>query len=116
MKARKRIINKGNIAHANSRAKINIESILERADRLKKDPEKKKRLSESLCKCCYYVDTMRVGGATITQIDCGICDKEMSFSNTCVDVICPECAKKHELCKHCGADIDLKNRRKDYDF
>lgn len=31
---------------------------------------------------------------------------------TNVDVLCVDCARRAQLCKHCGADIDLKNRRK----
>ena len=74
------------------------------------DPDKKARLAKQECVVCFYYP--RVGGAMISFSNCGLCGKEMRFPSTNVDKLCPECAKEHRLCKHCGADIHLKSRRK----
>lgn len=64
------------------------------------------------CAYCATIGRGRVGCAAITHRPCGICGTDMSFSNTCTDVICPSCAKENKLCKHCGGDIEMKQRRK----
>lgn len=111
MKARKRIIDIVSIMQANTHAKNFNDSILESAEKINTDPEKTERLTKNLCITCYYVNAGRVGGAAMTSVDCGICDVETTFSNTCVDVICPSCATANNLCKHCGADMNLVNKR-----
>ena len=63
------------------------------------------------CKCCSYLYPERIGGAAITQTECGLCEKTLVFGNTCVDVLCKKCATENLLCKRCGADIDMKYRR-----
>ena len=68
------------------------------------------RHAKQLCVKCYLAD--RIGGAVMTDRQCGLCGTLMHFGNTNTDVLCPACAKENLLCKHCGADIDLKNRRK----
>jgi len=111
MRARKRKVDLVSIMRANTFAKNYNDSILVKANDLTHDPDKANRLEKQLCKYCHYVNTGRIGGAVITHVECGICDTDISFSNTCVDVICPDCAEKNNLCKHCGADMELKNRR-----
>lgn len=70
------------------------------------------RSKKQECPYCYYVKTNRVGGQSVTYSYCGICGKELCFGSTCVDLLCPECAKEHDLCKHCGADYKLRLTRK----
>ena len=49
----------------------------------------------------------------MTTRPCAICHKDVLYGSTCTDVLCDECAKLHDLCKHCGADRELRrNRRK----
>lgn len=74
------------------------------------DPDKEKRVIDQECVCCYY--STKFGGAAMTTSQCGLCVKDMNFSSTCTDILCKECAHDHNLCKHCGADMDYKNRRK----
>jgi len=69
------------------------------------DVEKKERKNKHLCRYCYYIDA-KIGGFAITTVICANCDKEMSFKNTCVDVLCNECAEKLGLCKRCGQKMD----------
>lgn len=71
------------------------------------DKSRKHRLEEGLCKYCYYI--MRGGtfaGQMITHTNCHECGKEMVFPTTMTDALCLECAKKLNLCKHCGATMD----------
>lgn len=83
---------------------------LEYIKRYLEDPEKKERIKEQECVCCYY--SSKIGGAAMTQTQCGLCEKEMYFGSTCVDALCQECAKNNKLCKHCGADMEYKTRKK----
>lgn len=85
-------------------------SRLESYQKLLTDPDKIKRISEQECVICYYGS--KIGGAAMTNSNCGLCDTVMRFGSTCVDKLCKDCADKHKLCKHCGADINYKNRNK----
>lgn len=90
--------------------KIHNDAVEERRAAIKaydEDKSRKYRLEECLCKYCYYI--MRghtFAGQVITHADCRECGKEMVFPTTMIDVLCPECAKKLNLCKHCGATMD----------
>jgi hypothetical protein len=71
------------------------------------DPDKKIRIQqEHLCKFCYYVNTSRIGGSAITTVICANCDVEITFGNTCVDILCDKCAEELNVCKHCGQKMD----------
>jgi hypothetical protein len=74
------------------------------------DPEKGKRQRAQLCRWCHYAAS-RIAGQAFTDRNCGICNKDMQFSSTDTDVVCSDCATKHELCKHCGADRELRPKR-----
>ncbi len=73
------------------------------------DPKKKERRAQNLCRPCFYIYG-RQGGASSTQMKCGICDKLKWFSNTAVDMLCEDCAAACGICKHCAADLDEKYR------
>jgi hypothetical protein len=96
------------IERVNGYAKSKVEYVKERYVVYTTDPDREKRLAASECVVCYGVG--RVGGAALTSRPCGICNKTLHSGNTCVDVLCVECATKNKLCKQCGADIDLKRR------
>ena len=83
---------------------------LESYEKFFTDLEKIKRIAEQECVLCYY--NSKIGGAAMTNSDCGLCEKAMMFGSTNVDKLCADCAKNHDLCKHCGADINLKKRNK----
>tara|TARA_R100000808_G_scaffold7126_2_gene20999 strand:- start:9989 stop:10318 length:330 start_codon:yes stop_codon:yes gene_type:complete len=50
------------------------------------DFEKKRRLASQLCKICHYTMQALMGGSLFTV----------------------EVAKEREICRHCGADIELR--------
>ena len=74
------------------------------------DPEYKVRREKQECVVCYYLP--RIGGAMITTAECPLCGVKIHSGSTNIDLLCANCAKVHRLCKHCGADIELKQRRK----
>jgi hypothetical protein len=91
--------------------KERVNNVISFAEKFKNDPDKKERLDKQECLVCFYQDK-RAGGAAMVDTECGYCKKPMTFSSTCVDVLCHDCAVKLGLCHHCGADINLENRRK----
>lgn len=90
-----------------ARAQQQIEETILAAERLKSDIDQTTRLSEKKCRRCYYLRKVRIGGAAITERDCGSCGVTMTFGSTATDVICKNCATKLELCMQCGSRLDV---------
>jgi hypothetical protein len=76
--------------------------------RIVMDSSEEKRLEEQECRCCFY--DSKIGGAAMTETNCSNCEKILYFESTNTDKLCEDCAKKHKLCKHCGADMEYKER------
>ncbi len=111
MRARKKNVDNVSIMNSTHFAKQRVDSTIKLSEKLKTDPDKNTRKEKQQCQTCYYISG-RIGGSAMTTVECGVCDDIMMFSNTCVDTVCPKCAKKHNLCVHCGGDIDMVQRRK----
>lgn len=79
-------------------------------EKFNKDPNKKERLEKHECVFCFYSD--RVGAAAMTKKDCIYCGKTEMYGNSNTNDVCIECAKRYELCVHCGSDIKMRTRRK----
>ena len=95
------------IGHAN-----NISKQIEKdMNDFQNDTKKEIRLARQECKVCMYYRS-HVGGSAMTFSTCRLCGKDILNSSTCTDKICPDCAKKHKLCAHCGDDINNKPRKK----
>lgn len=116
MKARKGVLNRGNVAQATGRGKRYVDNALLSAKKLLNDDERVERLAKSECLSCFYLFSARIGGATMTDRECAGCDKEMHFSSTATNLLCLDCASINSLCVRCGADVELKERRKPYPF
>lgn len=84
---------------------------LSRAQYLDVDACEHDRRREQLCPMCFYLP-VRLAGQAMTERPCGICGRHVMYGSTATDVLCPECAQQHELCKRCGADLDLRQNRK----
>lgn len=110
MRANRRSIDKVSIEYANQQAKEIIAHWRRRLKHVDEDPQREKRLAAAQCALCFY-EQSRIGGAVCTSVQCAFCDKRLSSGNTCIDMMCVDCAKKAGLCCHCGCDLDLKNRR-----
>lgn len=74
------------------------------------DPDKVLRLEAQECVVCFY--NSRLGSAVVTDRPCCLCEIMLYCGSSCIDRLCKDCAEKYKLCKHCGADINLRNRRK----
>lgn len=111
MEFQKDRIDASSVTWATDQAKYYAEESLKLAVKLTQDPDKIARLAKSECMVCYYAKSARIGGASMTTKPCGLCDRIMDFCNTNTDKVCVHCARVHDLCKHCGADIKLRVRR-----
>lgn len=87
------------------------ESMVKRGIQIELDSDKEKRQAALLCPYCYYGGA-RMAGQAFTTAYCGLCKASRLFSNTDVDRVCEDCATKHDLCIHCGADRELRKDRK----
>lgn len=76
------------------------------------DTDRKARLEKQRCKVCYYIDTDILACQAFTHYHCTACELELIHANSNINALCLDCAKKHKLCIHCGADIELGDRRK----
>lgn len=112
MKRPAMIMNKGNMVYKTAQAKQLVSSAIKRAERMANDTDKAQREEKQNCKACYY--TSRIGGCAITSQECMCCGKNEMYASTATDVLCRDCAKKHGLCKHCGGDIEMRERRKEW--
>ena len=111
MELAKTKIDLDSVNNSTYRANYRKKSILEQAEQLTNDPEKEKRMEKHQCPICFYVSG-RPGGSACSSRTCAFCEKELSSGNTCVDVLCIDCAKNYNLCVYCGGDVHLKSRRK----
>jgi hypothetical protein len=107
-------ITRSSIEWANTHNKSTVAYHKGRARTFAEDPNKEKRLAVAECIVCH--GGSRIGGAACTSRQCGLCSLTIHSGNTCVDVLCMDCAKANGLCKHCGGDIDMKDRRKPRPF
>lgn len=101
------------IPYRNERSRNIYLDEIKKLEEAKKDSRKKERLEKHECKTCFYIISSRIGAAVCTTRPCAICETEMDFCNSNTDCLCVDCARKHKLCKHCMADIELRSRRKE---
>jgi hypothetical protein len=89
-----------------------VEHILELAGKFAMDMQKTDRTGEknNKCICCFY--SSRIAGAAITISHCGLCGEKLMAGSTDTNRLCLACAKEHDLCEHCGGDVNLKPNRK----
>jgi len=95
-----------------SRALTQGAEIMALADAYEQDADRYERWKDQLCCACFYLRRGRLAGQAFTDRPCGVCGVSMTFPTTATDALCPECSKKLKLCKRCGADIELRKRRK----
>jgi ribosomal protein S27E len=105
-------MNIANMVRATETAKSKIASVVELAEKMIKDPQKAGRLAAQECKACHY--SSRIGGCAMTTRPCMSCGEDQMYGSTNTDVLCLSCAKKHKLCKHCGGDLDIRTRRREW--
>lgn len=106
----RRIINLATIASATGTARDAIGIALRRAEVFSADPERAERHSACLCPPCHYIS--RAACVTYHEVQCGLCDAVLRCRIGDEDALCPACARRVGLCRHCGGDIDAKVRRR----
>ena len=93
-------------------AKGRVDSVIDLARKMENDTHKDERLDAQLCKACFY--STAFGGSAMTQRPCMSCGEDQMYASTYTDVLCKPCAVEGKLCKHCGGDIDIKIRRRNW--
>lgn len=101
-----------NMVYATERAKERIKSIIDRYEQVTKDLKKSERVMACECVACFYSDG--IGGAAMTNRPCMSCGENQLYGSTYTDVLCKKCAETHSLCKHCGGDLEMRVRRKEW--
>lgn len=110
MEQRKAVMDQRSMAMATHLAKAQCESVINQAENIKGDRYKEARLKSQFCKACFY--SSRIGGQAMTTRPCMSCGSPELYSSTATDKLCLACAQEGNLCKRCGGDIDLRERRR----
>ncbi len=113
MNMKPQAMNIANMVYATERSKDRVKQFMDLAARITADSERSERKTKQECVACFYI-VGRIGGAAITKRPCMSCGLDQMYGSTNTDVLCIECAHKHNLCKHCGGDVDMKVRRKNW--
>lgn len=112
MKQSPQVMNKGNMIAATERARYYVNDRIESTRKLDVDACKDQRLKRHECRACFY--SSRIGGSACTERACMCCGMIQMYGSTATDVLCMDCARKHLLCKHCGGDLEMRVRRKQW--
>ena len=112
MEQRPAVMSKSLMVRETERSKSRVESWIKLAEEVSSDAKHDLRVKKCECKACFYAS--RVGGAAMTERACMCCGAVTLYGSTATDVLCQECAEKHSLCKHCGGDLELRIRRKNW--
>lgn len=107
-------IDRASVELATARAKDYVAATAELCRKFIEDPEREVRVAKCYCISCHYM--RHLGGASMTIRPCGLCGEDHVYGSTYTDALCKPCALKNGLCKHCGGDVEMKNRRKPYPF
>lgn len=90
------------------RTNVYKNSFLSKADRLRGDPDRKKRLKDWKCPFCYYCRNDRIAGQAFTKFACASCGCENWHCNTAVPKLCTQCAAVNCACQECGGDVEFR--------
>jgi len=112
MELKPAIMNKGNMICVTERAKARVKAQIALVEEILIDARKLERLKRHECKACFY--NGRIGGSAMTARECMCCGEIQYYGSTATDVLCMTCAVKHKLCKHCGGDLEMRTRRKEW--
>lgn len=70
------------------------------------------RKASQQCPRCFYLRQGIVSGQAFTRAVCESCGENMTFATTDTDLLCLNCAVTYGCCKHCGADFNMRQRKK----
>lgn len=100
------------MARATERARARTSRLIEDARNLAEDTSRQQRLDAQKCSSCFYI--AQIGGAAMTSQDCMCCHQDQLHASTNTDVLCLSCAREHQLCRHCGGDLEMNADRPDW--
>lgn len=112
MNRRPPVMSKSLMIGNTERAASRIADLMRLAEAIETDADMVARYAAHECKACHYFS--RIGGAAITHQPCMSCGKDQTYGSTNTDVLCLPCAQAGDLCKHCGGDISLRTRRRNW--
>lgn len=91
-------------------ATSNAINYVDRCQRVVDDVDREQRLKAQKCKYCFYAGKMVLNA--FEKKPCGLCGVEVVSAHIPANKLCMSCAVTHKLCADCGADVELKRRRK----
>lgn len=94
------------------RAKQQVNDTLKRAKEIENDTRKDERKVAQRCKACFYFTGF--AGAAMTMQPCMSCHSPEQYGSTNTDALCLSCAREFDLCKHCGGDLEMRERRREW--
>lgn len=100
-----------NVQFRTTQNAIYVRETIKLAKVLELDTDRVARLKALRCKMCFYVKS-GICGQAFTERQCGLCDEMLLSGNTNVNVLCYSCGKDNGLCVECGADVELRERRR----
>lgn len=74
------------------------------------DPDKGERIKDQRCQGCYYAGRLALNSTIGRPAECAKCPDSFRSFHVTPDVLCLECAKRMQVCRQCGADLELKQR------
>ena len=74
------------------------------------DSKAKVRRQQHECRTCFYIDSGGIVCRAFTTYVCAGCKQEDKYPSTGVPVLCMACAETYELCRHCCADLECRER------
>ena len=107
-----KIMNVANMVYATETARRYKKELIDRCEEIKNDKRKHERLESNECAWCFY--NARIGCSAMTEQACMCCGEKVLYGSTNTDALCIKCAKENQLCKHCGGDVDMRSRRKEW--
>jgi hypothetical protein len=110
MRHKKSIMSQFQMTMATRIANDKVNSLLKRANEIENDSRKEERIKKQYCKSCFYQSGM--AGQAFTNRECMCCGENQIYSSTSTDALCIDCAKEHNLCKHCGGDLEMRAGRR----
>ena len=105
-------MSKSNLISNTERSRARYKAVLDLAEEMKTDTRKEDRLRKQECIACFY--SSQIGGCAITNRDCMCCGENQIYGSTATDKLCLRCATEHNLCRHCGGDINMNTRRRSW--
>lgn len=83
-----------------------VEHLCDKLDKYKSDIKKDERVKKQLCRYCFYMESDKIVMNAFTPQVCKECGEQSFSANSDIDKYCSACAKKYNVCKHCGSYID----------